>query len=113
MGGTYQNPNFSKILKTIIMMISDAPMMEKYPLNDLNQAVVSHKNIIQQMIEPAEGSNTDFTSLLLNMAKNNVKISKKMAKTYLKNSAKPGPDAPAQALQQIAEYLKIEDSLKQ
>ena len=113
MGGTYSSPNFSKVLKTIIMMVSDAPMMAKYPLNDKNQAVVSHKNIIQQMIEPAEGSNTDFTGLLLNMAKNNVKISKKMAKTYLKNSGKPGPDAPGQALAQIAEYLKIDDDLKQ
>lgn len=36
MGGNYGNPNLSKILKTIIMMINNKPMMEKYPLNEKN-----------------------------------------------------------------------------
>ena len=46
MGGMYGSPNFSSILKTIILMISDAEMMAKYPLDEKNQAVVSHKDIL-------------------------------------------------------------------
>lgn len=56
MGGNYGNPNLSKILKTIIMMIKDKPMMEKYPLVEKNQAIASHKDILQKMIDPGEGA---------------------------------------------------------
>lgn len=34
MGGTYGNPNFSAILKLIIIMISDRALLAKYPLNE-------------------------------------------------------------------------------
>lgn len=90
MGGTYQSPNFGPILKTIIYMISDQDMKDKYPLSEKNQAVVSHKEILQKMIEPGEGSKEDFTDILTGMAKGNRKISKKMAKTYLKAFSKTG-----------------------
>ena len=56
MGGNYGNPNLSKILKTIIMMIKDKPLMEKYPLVEKNQAIASHKDILQKMINPGEGA---------------------------------------------------------
>ena len=36
MGGAYGSPNFSYLLKLIILMISDKPMLEKYPLDELN-----------------------------------------------------------------------------
>ena len=36
MGGNYGNPNFSSVLKIIILMISDRTMMDKYPLDELN-----------------------------------------------------------------------------
>lgn len=113
MGGTYQSPNFGSILKTIIYMISDTELMAKYPLNEQNQAIVSHKDILQKMIEPGEGSKDDFTDILTGMAKNNRKISKKMAKTYLKSCSKTSLDAISKALNQVRQFLKIEDDLKQ
>lgn len=36
MGGAYGSPNFGYLLKLIILMISDKPMLEKYPLDELN-----------------------------------------------------------------------------
>ena len=83
MGGTYGSPNFSAILKLIIVMISNKAMLEKYPLNEKDQAIVSHKEILQKMIEPGEGANADeFNDVLINMARDNFKISKKMAKSF-------------------------------
>ena len=37
MSGNFGNPNVSSILKIIIIMISSTEMMEKYPLDELNQ----------------------------------------------------------------------------
>ncbi len=43
------------------------------------------------MIDPDEGSSMgDFSDVLIVMAKDNAKISKKMAKSYLKNVNKTG-----------------------
>lgn len=98
MGGNYGNPNFSALLKTIILMISDREMMAKYPLDELNQAVVSHKDILQKMIEPAEESGSDFTGVLLGMARDNESVSKKMAKSYLKGVSKSGLESLVTAL---------------
>lgn len=112
MGGAYQSPNFGPILKTIIYMISDQELMAKYPLNELNQAIVSHKDILQKMVEPGEGSKEDFTEILTGMAKNNRKISKKMAKAYLKSCSKTSLESISKALNQVRQFLKIDDDLK-
>mmetsp|Transcript_389 Transcript_389/g.527 ORF Transcript_389/g.527 Transcript_389/m.527 type:complete len:148 (-) Transcript_389:1464-1907(-) len=89
MAASYGTPNFSALLKTIIVMVSDKPMVAKYPLDEKNQAVVSHRDILQKMIEPNDG---DFSAALTEMAKDNVKVSKKMAKTYLKAVSKTSTD---------------------
>jgi len=63
MVATYGAPNFSSLLKTIIVMVSDKAMLAKYPLDEKNQAVVSHHEILQKMIEPGEGGG-DFSDVL-------------------------------------------------
>jgi len=98
MGGAYGSPNVGKILATIIIMISDKAMMAKYPLDELDQAIVAHKDILAKMIDPGDGATCDFSELLIDMAFDNVKISKKMAKAYLKGVAKTQNDALNQAL---------------
>lgn len=109
MAATYGSPNFASLLKTIIVMVSDKTMLERYPLDELQQAVVSHKDILQKMIEPGDG---DFSDVLTEMARDNVKISKKMAKTYLKSVSKTTTDQLNQSLVNIAAFLRIKDSLK-
>ena len=37
MGGTYQTPNFSAIIKLVTRMIMDEEMLEKFPLNELEK----------------------------------------------------------------------------
>lgn len=65
------------------------------------------------MIEPGEGANTsDFSDILIGMARENEKISKKMAKAYLKGVNKTIVETLVKALKQIRVFLKIDDSLK-
>jgi len=34
-------------------------MMQKYPLNDNDQLIVSHNDFLQKMIEPGEGASLE------------------------------------------------------
>lgn len=111
MGGNYGNPNLGSVLKTIILMISDREMVQKYPLDEKNQAVVAHKDILQKMIEPSDPS-SDFSDVLFNMAHDNEKVSKKLAKAYLKGVNKTVVEQLSMALKQIRLFLKIDDSLR-
>ena len=73
---------------------------------------MSHKDILAKMIEPGDGSAADFGDVLVAMACENVKISKKMAKSYLKGVNKTGIDSLVNSLKQIRKFLSINDSLK-
>lgn len=65
------------------------------------------------MIEPGEGANAgDFNDILLDMAKEDANVSKKMAKAYLKGANKTGVDVLSQSLKHIQQFLRINDSLK-
>lgn len=92
--------------------MSDEKMVAKYPLSAEETAIVCHKEILQKMIEPAENSDTDFTDLLLGMCKNNRKLSKKMAKAYLKGLSKTQTDISGRTLSAVKRFLQIDDELK-
>lgn len=46
------------------------------------------------------------------MARNNLKVSKKMAKSYLKGVNKTGVESLQSALNQIRSFIKIDDEFK-
>lgn len=64
------------------------------------------------MIDPGEGTKSDFSDILIGMARDNESVSKKMAKTYLKNVNKTGVESLAKSLAEIRKFLSIDDSLK-
>ena len=63
------------------------------------------------MIEPGDGS-ADFSDVLVKMAYDNIKVSKKMAKTYLKSISRTSSESLQQTLSNIRAFLAINDSLK-
>ena len=76
MSATYGSPNFSSPLKIIILMRTNREMTHKYPLGEKNQQIVSHKDILDKMIEPGEGASfDDYAEVLLEMATDNPKVS--------------------------------------
>ena len=64
------------------------------------------------MIDPGEGVKSDFSDILIGMARDNESVSKKMAKTYLKNVNKTGVESLTKSLAEIRKFLSIDDSLK-
>ena len=53
------------------------------------------------MIDPGEGVKSDFSDILIGMARDNESVSKKMAKTYLKNVNKTGVESLTKSLAEI------------
>lgn len=37
LGGAYTHPDFSSIIKLVTQMITDEPLLEKYPLSEIAQ----------------------------------------------------------------------------
>jgi len=64
------------------------------------------------MIDPGDSANVDFSDLLVDMARDNAKVSKKMAKSYLKGIAKSQNDVMIKTAKQIKNFLLIDDSLR-
>ena len=64
------------------------------------------------MIDPGDSANVDFSDLLVDMARDNAKVSKKMAKSYLKGIAKSHNDVMIKTAKQIKNFLLIDDSLR-
>lgn len=94
-------------------MVSERDLIEKYPLNEKQQQVVSHKSVVDKLIQSSEGPQTEeFGRILAEMAYENPKVSKKMAKSYLKQISKTSTDTLVPALDRIKQFLQIKDSLK-
>ena len=69
-------PNFAPILKLLVIMITDDAMLEKYPLDDVQKAIVRSPSIMKMMMDPGDSAgDSDFSVILNGMAKNDVKIS--------------------------------------
>lgn len=112
MGGSYRSANLASVLKVIFIMIKDEAMLAKYPLSEKNQLIVNHKEIIKKLIDPDTKGEDDFDEILLSMAKNNLKLSKKMAKSYLQSINKAGIQILTKAMLQIRKFLSIDDEFK-
>ena len=58
-------------------------MVNVYPLSENSQAIVSSKEVLKIIMNPQEKS-PEFKDLLFKMCKDNLKLSKKMAKVHIK-----------------------------
>ena len=81
MGSNYTKPNFSAIMGIISTMMSDEAMKEKYPLSENAQKILASKSILSLLMDP----DNDFTGMLSMMCKDNLSLTKKMAKVHIKN----------------------------
>lgn len=65
------------------------------------------------MIGSGDGTSfEDYSDVLMEMARDNIKVSKKMVQAFLKGMAKSDAKALNSALMGAASFIKIEDSLK-
>ena len=109
MGGSYIKANFSAVTKLMTIMMSDQAMSAKYPFSANAQKIIQHKEILAKMMEPDGGE--DYSAILSDMCKDNLPLSKKMAKVYIKGINKQY-DQLDNTLKNLANFLRVDDSLK-
>ena len=83
MGNAYRKPNFSSLIKVISTMMQDQKMIELYPLSEISKQIISSKAMLKMLMDPEN----DLDGSLAQMAKGNLKISKKIAKAQLSTIA--------------------------
>lgn len=69
MGGMYNQPNFTSIMKVCTEMFGH-PLLKKYPQSEECQKMMYHKEIIGKIIDEHQQSK-DFASQLSLMCKDN------------------------------------------
>lgn len=112
MGGTYNKPNFTKIMKLMTVLMSNSDMQEKYPLSQEANKMLTNQEILNYLLESAE-DNKHFVASLTQMCKNNEKLSKKIAKVFLKQIGSTNVDSKvAKYFKMLKKFVKIEDDLK-
>jgi len=71
MGGSYQSPNFSPLVKLITRMIHNEELINKYPLTDIEKKMFLHEDFLKVMLG-AGASAKQFGVCLANMCKGNL-----------------------------------------
>ena len=73
--------------------------------------MISNKEVIQKMIDPAPGS-ADTSAEVIKMCKNNLSMTKKVAKLLIKGINNYASEKVAKHLKLMKKYLLIDDDLQ-
>ena len=109
MGNAYRKPNFSSLIKVISTMMQDEKMIELYPLSEISKQIIGSKAMLKMLMDPEN----DLDGSLAQMAKGNLKISKKIAKAQLTTIAGYDSDKLESIWKSIKSFLKIKDEYQQ
>ena len=74
--------NFDPLLQLIhlILLENREGLKNDLSLKPVERQIIAHKVILRRLLEPGEDSREDYTDTLLNLAINNEKVSKHLAK---------------------------------
>lgn len=50
MGGSISSPNYSALIKILTKMIQNAPLLEKYPMTDIEKKMFLNKELLKVML---------------------------------------------------------------
>jgi len=111
LGGTYAHPDFSSVIKLMTALITDEALLEKYPMTEVEKQMILHQDLLKTMLGSATGSK-QFGQCLANMCKDNVKLSRKVTKVFLRSIEQAHLDTVKGYLKALKPFLRADDSLK-
>ena len=111
MGGSFTQPNFSPIIKLITNLITQEEYINKYQLSDMEKKMLLHNDLLKVMLGSSQGSK-QFGQCLANMCKDNVKLSKKVSKVFIKSINSSNFDNVKNYLTALKPFIKLNDSIK-
>ena len=92
-------------------MIRTTEMVNKYPLTELEQSMFLHNDLLKIMLGSPQGSK-EFGQCLSNMCKENMKLSKRVSKVFIKVINNSNFDNVKNYLKALKPFVKMNDSLK-
>jgi len=111
-GGTYgHQPDFSGIIGLITSLITDKELLEKYPMSDLVKEMILRDDLLKTMLSSATASK-QFGQCLAKMCKDNVKLTRKVTKVFLRSIERAPHDTMKGYLKALKPFLMADDSLK-
>jgi hypothetical protein len=111
MGGSFSSPNFSALIKLITKMITNEELLALYPLSDSEKKMLLHQDLLNVILGASQGSK-QFGQCLANMCKEDFKLSRKVAKVFVKAVNSSKYDNVKNYLVALKPFLKMNDSLK-
>jgi len=84
LGGAYTHPDFSGIIRLMTNMITDEELLAKYPMADIEKEMILRDDLLKTMLGSATASK-QFGQCLANMCRDNVKLTKKVSKVFLRS----------------------------
>lgn len=111
MGGSFNQPNFSPLVKLVSSLVTQDDLMAKYPLTDLEKKMLLHSDLLKVMLGSAQGGK-QFGRCLANMCRDNVKLSKKVSKVFIKAINSSNFENVKYYLIALKPFIKLNDSIK-
>lgn len=111
MGGSFTQPNFTSLIKLLTVILTNASLIEKYPLTDIEKKMFLNAELLKVMMSSQTGGK-QFGQCLANMCRENVKMSQKVSKVFIKAINNSNFDNIKSYLTALKPFLKMEDSLK-
>ncbi len=113
MGGYYA-PNFTPIVKILIKILTSPELLERYPLSELEKKMFLHAELLKTLLVSNKSGGKAFGQCLANMCKDNMKLSIKVSKIFIKSIAASShlQDNVKNYLAALKPFLRMDDSLK-
>lgn len=111
MGGSFSSPNFTPFIKILTKILTNNELLTKYPLSDMEKKIFLNNELLKTMLSSSTGGK-QFGQCLANMCKDNLKLSKKVSKVFIKSINQSNYDNIKNYLTALKPFIRLNDSLK-
>lgn len=111
MGGSYNQPNFSPIIKLLTKILTNPALLEAHPLTEVEKKMFLHADLLKVMLS-AQSGGKQFGQCIANMCHENAKMSQKVSKVFIKAINSASYDNVKNFLSALKPFVRLQDSLK-
>ena len=112
MGGSYSTVNFSPVIQIVTRMIQHEEFLAKYPLSDTEKKMFLHQDFLKIMLGSC-ASAKQFGLCLGNMCKDNLQLTRKVSKVFIKAINGSNSDNLKAYLKALKPFLRVDDQFKE
>ena len=111
MGSYYSQPEFGGIIKLLTLLLNNEETLRQWPLEDIEREMLTHQWLLKAMLGSPSASKA-FGQCLARMCKDDLKLSRKIAKVFLRSIEQAHLDTVRCYLKALKPFLLLDDSLK-